>query len=293
MNKISCSVIRDLMVLYEDDVCSEDSRQLIEEHISSCAECHHLYEQAKKVIPPITLADTENPKDAAKDAIDEEKERITRALQKLEKRITYKHIIVAGCLILFLLAGHMLWTEFLSYHINVAPADDIQITELYELESGDIFCSLKCRNVFTHLRLSDMLVPEQMGRKNCDEGEYQVHIQYPLPFENRLNKLVFGDTVSIVFPKEYTDSSTSSWTADEAGISHPDNPYTHTCSSIYYIGKGNNDRLLIWEEGQTLKKAPENIERLVEENSSTLDDCSELSCNTRRSPYWIDRFNNE
>ena len=37
--KISCNIIRDLFPLYHDDVCSEESRELIEEHIKTCDEC--------------------------------------------------------------------------------------------------------------------------------------------------------------------------------------------------------------------------------------------------------------
>lgn len=37
--KISCSVIKDLLPLYHDDLCSEESRELIEEHIKVCNDC--------------------------------------------------------------------------------------------------------------------------------------------------------------------------------------------------------------------------------------------------------------
>lgn len=37
--KISCDVIRDLLPLYYDDVCSKDSCKLVEEHIDNCQEC--------------------------------------------------------------------------------------------------------------------------------------------------------------------------------------------------------------------------------------------------------------
>lgn len=37
MNK--CNVIRDLLPLYADEVCSEDSREMVEEHLSTCQEC--------------------------------------------------------------------------------------------------------------------------------------------------------------------------------------------------------------------------------------------------------------
>ena len=37
MNK-NCEVIRDLLPLYADDVCSGRSRELIEEHLQECPE---------------------------------------------------------------------------------------------------------------------------------------------------------------------------------------------------------------------------------------------------------------
>ncbi len=37
--KISCNIIEDLLPLYVDDMVSEDSRQLVEEHLKECTTC--------------------------------------------------------------------------------------------------------------------------------------------------------------------------------------------------------------------------------------------------------------
>ena len=42
-----CEVIRDLLPLYADDVCSERSRELIEEHLRECPECSAMLEQLR------------------------------------------------------------------------------------------------------------------------------------------------------------------------------------------------------------------------------------------------------
>lgn len=42
-----CEIIRDLLPLYADDVCSERSAQLIEEHLQSCPECSAMLEQLR------------------------------------------------------------------------------------------------------------------------------------------------------------------------------------------------------------------------------------------------------
>ena len=42
-----CGIIRDLLPLYIDDVCNEDSRQVIERHLSECEECRNYYDVMK------------------------------------------------------------------------------------------------------------------------------------------------------------------------------------------------------------------------------------------------------
>lgn len=39
MNKMSCEIIKDLLPLYYDDVCSNDSKLLVEKHINECTSC--------------------------------------------------------------------------------------------------------------------------------------------------------------------------------------------------------------------------------------------------------------
>ena len=46
MNK-DCEVIRDLLPLYADDVCSGRSRELIEEHLQECSDCSAMLEKLR------------------------------------------------------------------------------------------------------------------------------------------------------------------------------------------------------------------------------------------------------
>ncbi len=41
MDRLSCDVTRDLMAVYLDGACSEDSRRLVEDHMESCESCRH------------------------------------------------------------------------------------------------------------------------------------------------------------------------------------------------------------------------------------------------------------
>ncbi|WP_047833155.1 DUF3955 domain-containing protein [Robinsoniella sp. RHS] len=55
---INCEVVKDLLPLYHDNVCSEDSRKLIEEHLSTCLKCTEELKQINEEI--LTVSHTED-----------------------------------------------------------------------------------------------------------------------------------------------------------------------------------------------------------------------------------------
>lgn len=47
MPKMNCNIIKDLLPSYLDEICSTESKQLVEEHFEECENCRKLYEQTK------------------------------------------------------------------------------------------------------------------------------------------------------------------------------------------------------------------------------------------------------
>lgn len=43
-NKYSCGIVRDLIPLYRDGVCGEESRRIVEEHLRECTDCREMSE---------------------------------------------------------------------------------------------------------------------------------------------------------------------------------------------------------------------------------------------------------
>ena len=52
MNNQTCEIIQDLLPLYCDGVCSEESRQLIQSHVRGCARCR---EELRLMSLPVNL----------------------------------------------------------------------------------------------------------------------------------------------------------------------------------------------------------------------------------------------
>ncbi len=50
MNNISCNVIEDILPLYVDEIVSEDTCNLVAEHLDECAKCRQKYESMKKEV---------------------------------------------------------------------------------------------------------------------------------------------------------------------------------------------------------------------------------------------------
>ena len=45
---LECEVIRDLLPLYADEACSEQSRKLVNEHLLDCADCRDMLQKIRE-----------------------------------------------------------------------------------------------------------------------------------------------------------------------------------------------------------------------------------------------------
>lgn len=135
--KMQCEIIRDLIPLIEDDVCSQQSKDAVSEHIKTCASCRNLYKQAK-IHPVIDL----KPDDEA----------VQKSVRKGFKKI--KRRWAASVLLVILLIP----VVFLSWgQIN---GRGISFTNLHEILIADSFLrDLKDEDyqaAFLHLNIEPM-----------------------------------------------------------------------------------------------------------------------------------------
>lgn len=84
-----CGLIRDLMPLYHDNVCSEESRAAVEEHISECNDCREYYKQLSDETEKAVVPEIENRKAES-----------LRAVSRRFKRGVTASIVLAAALIL-------------------------------------------------------------------------------------------------------------------------------------------------------------------------------------------------
>ena len=118
--KIPCNVIVDLLPLYKEDICSEETKDIVEEHIRGCEDCRLLCETM--TVPEIK--EKEAPT---------ERETFKKVGKKLKRSRFTKFMSVLMCICLMLFAGVNAAWYFLKYRPmkklcegmeKIAPYDD-------------------------------------------------------------------------------------------------------------------------------------------------------------------------
>lgn len=99
--KITCEIIKDLLPLYCDGVCSEESNVLVEEHLTECDKCREDVRLMKEKINAVSVF-----------AADGKAVKAARAARKKGKRKAF----VCGCFVLLLLIAGII-AGVCTYHL--------------------------------------------------------------------------------------------------------------------------------------------------------------------------------
>lgn len=118
MKNMDCEVIKDLLPLYIDNACSEESKELIEDHISKCSNCKLTLRVMKKeqYLPN-------------KDSVSENKKSL-EIMKKSNRKLLLKQILIAVTIAL-IIGG--LWIYFFIIDIN-NPYNNPLVTEISNVE---------------------------------------------------------------------------------------------------------------------------------------------------------------
>ena len=49
MSNKECDIVQDLLPLYYDNACSEESRRFVEKHLPGCNDCQKMYNELKEM----------------------------------------------------------------------------------------------------------------------------------------------------------------------------------------------------------------------------------------------------
>lgn len=129
MNDINCKIIEDLLPLYVDGVCSDESKILVSEHLDKCEGCAKLYKELMS--KPVISAVSEDEKKAV--------ERAGKKLKKTKKKSLIKGIAIT--LVSLIVIGILIFPDVMiafakkDYLFTASPLINMQV---YNHKDGEI-----------------------------------------------------------------------------------------------------------------------------------------------------------
>lgn len=221
--KLPCQTIEDLLPLYLDSVCSEESRTLVEEHIASCRRCRQLLADM--------TADSADPSFVIDDAALLKK--LQRKWLKSMAKAFYKGILIT-CLVCVLLFG--LAYGLTSWKCIPVPAEVMEVSDVSVLKDG---------RILYHLNVTDCRDFHFTKFTTTPEGEL-----YVTPKRSVIEPYRF---TGHHFPPNYQMLDIAE---DNAWQQHWGDGIEITSAYIGPVGSG----ILIWEKGMELPPANEMLE---------------------------------
>lgn len=177
MNKENCSLIKDLLPLYIDDLCSNESMKIIKKHLADCSECSKEYEQL-----------TNQPKIKI---VNDNSTELIKGVGKMFKKDKKKAIIktISIFLAVFILLGVF---AFLKLPLMLYENKFSSVSSACEvLESGDNSKSNYSNEYF------DLYIDAKFGEyteKKTDLGAYI------LDFGNNKNIVIYDENQGVPVP---------------------------------------------------------------------------------------------
>ena len=118
-----CGIIRDLLPLYIDNVCNEESKQAVENHLTECERCRDYYE-ALKSTEGFVAKEHDNSDDM----------RMKNSLKKVKSKINRKIRNIALCAVAVVLVFIVGFNLLFNDAIKNVSLDDVSISaDVYSL----------------------------------------------------------------------------------------------------------------------------------------------------------------
>jgi len=223
---MNCGIIRDLLPLYHDGVCSAESRTAVEEHLAVCGQCRAALAEMDTPLP-------EAKKAAADDAAVVEK--LSEGWKRSKQRAWLKGAVLAAAVCAALFGG---WYALANFNWIPVDTGDIQITELSRLQDG---------RIAFHMFVDD--------RKDLREVRYQYDDDGTM-YIRPLRPVLIGDRSMVggLWDWDY-EFDVEAYNETAAGRNEAE-------ITRIYLGRGK-DAVLLWEEGMELPAASPAMEKAV------------------------------
>lgn len=222
-NKVSCEIIKDMLPLYYDEVCSDDSKRMVEEHLSECNNCKMELEKIQNEIhiPKNNIIENRTDSNVIKN--------ISTSWKRLRLKSFIKGGIISALLISIIIFGYV---GLFKWEIISVATDVVETRDISEMEDGKIVYYAEINDGYSLNRIK-----YDMDR----EGNFYITPLRP------------------IIKKEAQPPYALEKGYDFIDIKEQEIFRGKDIKTIYYGTP--KDKILIWEKGMELPKASEEVEQ--------------------------------
>ncbi|OMF37479.1 hypothetical protein BK133_05325 [Paenibacillus sp. FSL H8-0548] len=226
MNKISCDVIKDLLPLYYDDICSEATKEMVDEHIAVCVDCKMILDKMNDSIGlPFETIEKNKLEGSGLKSIHSKWNRT--------KSVAFaKGLILAAGICTALYLGYV---GLFQWNVTKVPADVIKITNVSQLKDGKIAY---------HVKMTDGYNVNQINFNFDDSGNF-----YMTPVRPIIKSKKFAD-IGLANMYDFVDLKQVNGNQNKPG--------KEDIQAVYYGSP--KDPILIWKKGMELPAASDAME---------------------------------
>ncbi|HDR7380532.1 MULTISPECIES: zf-HC2 domain-containing protein [Bacillus cereus group] len=227
MRKVSCDIVKDLLPLYYDDVCSGESKKMVEEHLLECDSCKNELNriQDEIIIPKVEIKKNKEDVNVIKN--------ISSFWKRSKVKAFIKGIIITVISFSIILVGYV---GLFNWNIVSVPTNMVEVSDISELKDGRIAYHIKIKDGYALNRI----------KFNMDKnGNF-----YLMP----LRPIIKKDAQSpngLANMYDFFDIKGQEMNQDGSEI------------KALYLGTPK-DNILIWKKGMDLPKAGEEIEKMFD-----------------------------
>ena len=187
--KKECSIVRDVLPLYFENMVSEDTAVFVKEHLENCSDCAAEFEHLKS---GRQIDEAETPQKGNDANV------ITAVKKKIAKRI-FK-MVAAVCLVFLVLFSAIMLYTGISYSVskdNISlstKTDDEYIYIILETEAG--------KSLFFDSKNEDILNDQN---EVCGERITLYNLQYHNNFSQNIGSISWGRPLTLNSEKQYLE----------------------------------------------------------------------------------------
>lgn len=171
--KLPCEIVQDLLPLYEDDLCSQATREAVEQHLKECTTCGQQHTAVQVFHEPEVVVEPEQEK---------------KATAKSFKKIRNRWIASILAILLLIPLGYLGWGQYQGTGLGFTNLNDLFIANRFmdALTAGDY------QRAFGYLNIEgqrdawaqDTFIPEIM--ENMEEDAWSIFSSLSTQFQEQM-----------------------------------------------------------------------------------------------------------